>query len=133
MAKIRVVLADDHPAVIATVRQVLDHYCEIVDAVEDGEQAIHSVVRFHPDVLVIDITMPVMDGFQAARRLHDLKSQTRVVFLTMHEDPDFVEAALCAGASGYVTKTRLSTDLLPAVREAVSGRVFVSQSTFSKP
>lgn len=128
MTKIRVLLADDYPEMIQTVRQALDDAFEIVDAVEDGQKAVDAVLRLNPDVLLIDISMPMMDGFQATRHLRDLKCQTQIVFLTMHEDRDFVEAALSAGASGYVTKARLFTDLVPAIRAAVSGRIFVSQT-----
>jgi len=128
MTKIRVLLADDYPEMIQTVRQALDDGFEIVDAVEDGQKAVDAVLRLNPDVLLIDISMPVMDGFQATRRLRELKAQTRIVFLTMHEDRDFVEAALSAGASAYVTKARLFTDIVPAIRAAVSGQIFVSQT-----
>jgi DNA-binding NarL/FixJ family response regulator len=126
MAKIRVVLADDHVSVIEMLRQTIDEYCEIVDTAEDGQQAIDKVLQLVPDVLVLDISMPVMDGLAAARRLRDLSSATRIVFLSMHEDQDFVEAALAAGASGYVTKSRLYSDLVPAIEEVMLGHTFVS-------
>ena len=128
MSKIRVVLADDHQAIIATIRQALGDDFEIIDTVEDGQKAVDAVVQLNPDILVIDLSMPVMDGLQATRRLRNLNSPAKIVFLTMHEDRDFVEAALSAGASAYVTKARLFTDLVPAIREAVLGRVFVSQT-----
>lgn len=128
MAKIRIVLADDYPGIIQTVRQALDEAFDIIDAVEDGQKAVESVLRLTPDVLLIDISMPVMDGFQATKRLRSLKSPTQIVFLTMQEDRDFVDAALSAGATGYVTKAHLFTDLVPAIRAAVSGHVFVSET-----
>ena len=99
MSKIRLVLADDHQEILATIRQALDENFEIIDAVQDGQKAVDAVLKLNPDVLVIDISMPVLDGFQATRRLHDLRSSTRIVFLTMHEGQDFIEAALAAGES----------------------------------
>lgn len=80
------------------------------------------------DVPVIDISMPIQDGPQAAKRLRAANSRAKVIFLTIHEDRDFVAAALSAVASGYVTKARLSTDLIPAIREALLGHTFVSQT-----
>jgi DNA-binding NarL/FixJ family response regulator len=131
VAKIRVVLADDHPAVLAKVRGVLGEQFEIVDAVADGNQALDAVLMLDPDVLVIDISMPVVDGLQAAKRLQQAHCRAKVVFLTIHEDHDFVTAALSAGASGYVTKARLSTDLVPAIRAALQGHTFVSHTLSS--
>src|SRR5271165_7078414 len=127
MARTRVVLADDHQEVIARVCRTLDESFEVIDTVEDGNQAVEAVLLLDPDVLVIDISMPVLNGLQAARRLQGLNCRTKVVFLTIHEDHDFVTAALSAGAAGYVTKARLSTDLVPAIREALLGHTFVSQ------
>lgn len=107
---------------------VLGEEFDIVGAVKNGCDAIHEVERLDPDVLVIDISMPVLDGLQAVSRLHTTNPRTKVVFLTVHEDLDFVAAALSAGANGYVTKALLTTDLVPAIREALEGRTFVSQS-----
>ena len=129
MKKLRVVLADDHQAVIDRVRQTLGDGFDVVAAVGDGEQAIDAVCLLSPDVLVVDISMPVLDGLEAARRLKELNCQTKIVFLTVHEDGDFVEAALAAGASAYVTKARLIRDLVPAIQEAMRGNVFVSRWT----
>lgn len=126
MAKIRLVLADDYQGVIDKVRQTLDDHFEVIDAVGDGEQAIDAVWLLRPDVLVIDISMPVLDGLEAARRLQVLNCQTKIVFLTVHADHDFVEAALAAGASGYVLKALLTKDLVPAIYAAVAGSTFVS-------
>jgi DNA-binding NarL/FixJ family response regulator len=128
VAKIRVVLADDHHAVVAKVRGVLGADFEVVDAVSDGSQAVDAVLRLDPEVLVIDISMPVLDGLQAASRLQQAKCRAKIIMLTIHEDQDYVDAALRAGASGYVTKSRLSTDLIPAIRAALQGRTFVSQT-----
>jgi DNA-binding NarL/FixJ family response regulator len=86
-----------------------------------------EVRRLDPDVLVIDVSMPILDGLQAASQLRSANCRTKIVFLTVHEDQDFVAAALSAGASGYVTKSHLSSDLATAIREALQGHTFVSQ------
>jgi DNA-binding NarL/FixJ family response regulator len=127
VSRIRVVLADDHQSVIARVRAVLGEEFEVIDTAENGDQAVNSVLLLDADVLVIDISMPVLNGFQAATRLQRTNSRAKVIFLTIHEDPDFVTAAFAAGASGYVIKSRLNTDLIPAIREALLGNTFVSQ------
>lgn len=128
MAKIRIVLADDHRAVIEKIRLILDEKFEVVDTAEDGRQAIDAVRMLHPDVLVIDLSMPVMDGLEAAKQLQACNCPTRIVFLTIHEDRDFVAAAFSAGASSYVTKARMSTDLVPAIYNALRGYTFVSRT-----
>ena len=127
MAKIRVVLADNHQEVIARVRRTLGEEFEVISAVEDGNQAVDAVRLLDADVLVIDISMPVANGLEAAKRLVEAQSRAKIVFLTIHEDQDFVTAAISAGASAYVTKSRLSADLVPAIREALQGHRFVSK------
>ena len=129
LAKIRVVLADDHQALLARVRRVLAEEYEVIGMVENGTQAVDAVLTLNPDVLVIDISMPVLDGLQAARQLQKANCRTKVVFLTIHEDHDFVAAAFSAGAVGYVTKACLSTDLVPAILGAMQGHTFVSRFT----
>jgi DNA-binding NarL/FixJ family response regulator len=126
--KIRVVVADDHPEMIVKVRRALSEGFELIDVVEDGNQAVDAVLMMDADVLVIDISMPVLDGLQAANRLRKANCRAKIVFLTMHEDRDYVAAALSAGASGYVTKSRLTADRVHAIHEALRGNIFVSPS-----
>lgn len=126
MGKIRVLLADDHEPILKKVRMVLGDEFDIVGAVGNGRDAIAEVQHLDPDVLVIDIAMPTLNGLQAASQLMSCKVRTKIVFLTVHEDQDFVDAALSAGASGYVTKSHLTTDLVPAIREALRGGTYVS-------
>jgi DNA-binding NarL/FixJ family response regulator len=130
--KIRVVLADDHREVIAKVRALLGDQFEIVEAADNGRQAVTAVLALDPDVLVTDISMPVLNGLQAARRVRRTDSRVKIIFLTVHEDRDFIAAAFSAGAIGYVTKSRLSTDLVFAIQEAVKGKTFVSSSIRSE-
>jgi DNA-binding NarL/FixJ family response regulator len=127
MAKIRVVLADNHQEVVARVRRTLGEDFDVIGTVEDGNQAVDAVRLLDADVLVIDISMPISNGLEAAKRLVEARSRVKIVFLTIHEDQDFVTAALSAGASAYVTKSRLSADLVPAIREALQGRTFISK------
>src|SRR6202046_5951815 len=109
--KIRVVLADDHREVIAKIRIVLGDEYEIIEAAENGNQAVIAVLELNPDIFVTDISMPVLNGLQAARRIQKTNSRVKIIFLTIHEERDFIAAAFSAGATGYVTKDRKSTRL----------------------
>jgi DNA-binding NarL/FixJ family response regulator len=126
-----VLLADDHVQLLGELRLQLGREFEVVGAVENGEEAVHAVLRLSPDVLVLDIAMPVMNGFQAAARLRDLKCKTKIVILTTYEDHEYIDAAFSAGASAYVAKRHFGTDLVMAIRQVVYGNTFVSPSLLS--
>ena len=128
MAKTRVLLADDHDAMLEQVRSILSKDFDVVGTVNNGRDALTEVERLDPDVLVIDISMPVLNGLQTAAQLMSKKCRTRIVFLTVHDDQDYVDAAFAAVASGYVTKSQVTTDLVPAIREVLSGQTYVSNS-----
>jgi DNA-binding NarL/FixJ family response regulator len=130
MTKVRVLLADNHEAILAQVRAVLSEEFEIVGAVNNGLEAVAEVRRLDPDVLVIDISMPILDGLEAASQLSSERG-TKIVFLTVHEDEDFIAAAFSSGASAYVVKSNVTTDLIPAIREVLDGGTYVSR-TISK-
>jgi DNA-binding NarL/FixJ family response regulator len=125
---VRVLLADDHEDFLRKLCGELSMEFQVVGTAENGEDAVKAVGRLDPDVLVIDISMPILDGLQAAVRLRDAKCRTKIVFLTIHEQSDYVSAAFASGASGYVTKRHLGTDLAPAIREVFQGHTFVSPS-----
>jgi DNA-binding NarL/FixJ family response regulator len=127
MSKVRVLLADDHEGILTWVRTVLGEEFEVVGAVKNGRDAVEEVQRVDPDVLVIDISMPILDGLRAASQLSSNR-RTKIVFLTLHEGRDFVAAAFSAGASAYVLKSELRTNLVPAIREALQGRTYISSS-----
>ena len=127
MGKIRVLLADDHATILAQVRSILGEAFDVVGGVRNGRDAVEEVQRLDPDVLVIDISMPVLNGLQAVSELQSKKCRTKVVFLTVHEDQDYIDAAFSAGASGYVIKSRVTTDLIPAIREALEGHRSISR------
>lgn len=126
MNRVRVLLADDHEDFLAVEARHLEPEFDVVKAVGDGRALLEEAARLEPDILVLDISMPVLSGLDAARRLQASGCQARIVFLTVHDDPDYVRAALAAGALGYVVKCRLASDLLLAMHEALAGRSFVS-------
>jgi DNA-binding NarL/FixJ family response regulator len=131
MGKIRVLIADDNENVVERVRVILGADFEVVGAAFNGRDAVAETQRLDPDVLVVDISMPILDGLQAARRLRVTNPRTKIVFLTVHRDQDFVAVAFSAGASAYVTKSDVATDLIPAINDAFYGRTYISHSVQS--
>jgi DNA-binding NarL/FixJ family response regulator len=128
LERIRVVAADDHVNMITAIRSVLDEEFDLVAEVGNGRDAVAAVLALDPDVLVTDISMPGLDGLTATRQLKNANVRAKIIMLTMHEDAEFIQAALNAGASGYVTKARLASDLIPAIHEALLGNIYVSRS-----
>ena len=127
VAKIaRVLLADDHVPILAQTMNLLADEFEIVGSVGNGLDLIDASARLDPDVVVLDITMPGCDGIDAARQLKSAGCRAQLVFLTVHEDPDYVRAALDAGGVAYVAKARLASDLVPAIHAALAGQHFQS-------
>jgi len=120
--EIRVLLVDDNLATLARVSTALAPGCAIVGAMRDGPSALAAARELSPDVIVLDISMPGMNGFELATRLRQIGSKAALVFLTVHVEDEFVMAAREVGALGYVEKPRLAVDLLHAVREARAGR-----------
>jgi DNA-binding NarL/FixJ family response regulator len=122
----RLLLADDHAAMLGKSVRLLEGEFEIVGTVANGLDLLVTAARLDPDVVVLDITMPGLDGIEAARRLQRAGCRAKLVFLTVHDDPDYVRAAMDAGGAAYVAKPRLASDLIPAVHAALEGRRFVS-------
>lgn len=121
-------LADDQQEILETVARLLEDEFDVIAAVSNGLRAIEAAVRLAPDLIVLDISMPVFNGIEAASQLRESGSRVKVVFLTVYEDPVLVEGALSVGALGYVLKQRLATDLIPAIRQVLDDRIFVSAS-----
>jgi DNA-binding NarL/FixJ family response regulator len=127
LSKIRILLADDNTPVLEYVREFLTaNSCEVVGAVNDGEAAVRAAALLMPDVVILDLSMPVLNGIEAAKHILEAGPSTKIVFLTVEKDRDTCRAALEAGACGYVLKPRLATDLIPAIELAKDGRRFVS-------
>ena len=128
MARTRILLADDHKEIRDRAVRLLEPEFEVVGAVADGNALLKASAQMKPDVCVIDISMPQLNGIEAAIKLRESGSEAIIVFLTVNEDSDFVRAALRAGALGYVVKSRMATDLCAAINGAISGQLFVSPS-----
>lgn len=128
MDRPRVLLADDHELVLARVQSLLKSSFEVIGTVTNGRDLVAEAQRLQPDVIVLDITMPILTGIEATRELREAGSKIKFVFLTVNEDLTFVRACLAEGALGYVKKSRLGTDLIPAISEALAGNCFISPS-----
>jgi len=102
---------------------------DVVGVAHNGLQMVEEAMRLNPDIIVADISMPELDGIEAAHRLREMGAKASVVFLTIHESREFVEACLAEGALGYVVKSRMKRDLIPAINAALSGRCFVSSTS----
>jgi DNA-binding NarL/FixJ family response regulator len=121
MGRTRVLLADDHPDNAELLRELLQGECEVIGAVADGQALIEAADVLAPDVIVTDIGMPRVDGIEAAHEILRRHPGTRIVFVTVHNDPAVVARGMAAGALGYVQKGEAGDDLLPAVRAAARG------------
>ena len=128
VVRARILLADDHKGMRDRAVRLLEPEFEVIGAVGDGCALLEAAAQMKPDVFVLDISMPGVSGIKAAAQLRDSGSTAKIIFLTVHEDPDFVQAALDAGASGYVLKSRMASDLRSAVKGAMAGRLFISPS-----
>ena len=124
MARARILVADDHEEVRNKIVQLLKRQFDVLGAVCDGPEFLQAVDELKPDLCVLDISMPKMSGIEVAYRIKQTHSQTKIVFLTLHDDLDFRAAALETGAEGYVTKARMGGDLIFAVKEVLAGRRF---------
>ena len=126
MSKIRIVLADDHQAMLENVRELLSTHFDVVSSVTNGQEALDAALLLRPDIAVLDIAMPVMNGIEAARLLQAADPSIGIVFITADRDAAVCRAALDTGAQGYVIKARMASDLIAAVRMASQRQQFVS-------
>lgn len=121
----RIFLGDDHPVVLKATTALLESQFEIVGNAMDGATLVLEVARLCPDVIVVDIMMPVLSGIDAAHRLRELAPSVKIVFLTVHSEPQFVEACAAEGALGYVLKSHMKAHLIPAIRAALIGQAYI--------
>ncbi|MDF0665278.1 MAG: response regulator transcription factor [Nitrospira sp.] len=126
MSKPRVLLADDHALVLEGFKKLLEEQCQVVGSVEDGRSLLDAAKRLRPDIVVLDISMPQLNGLDAARRLRKIVPQARLIFVTVHADPDYVNQAFKAGASAYLLKRSAGSELSLAIEAVRNGNYYVT-------
>jgi DNA-binding NarL/FixJ family response regulator len=128
MKKPRLLLADDHRIVAEGLRGLLEPEFELIDIVQDGRALVARAKELNPDVIVADISMPLLNGIEAALQLKKADVTAKIVFLTMHQDITYATKAFEIGASGFVLKHSAPSELVTAIREALAGRIYVPPS-----
>ncbi len=126
MTRPRVLLADDHRLLREAFARLLEPDCEVVGAVGDGRDLLDAAPRLRPDVVVLDVAMPLMNGLDAARELKRVMPEVKVIFLTMNEDPDLAAEAFRVGASGFLLKHAAAAELVQAIQEVSRGRAYIT-------
>jgi DNA-binding NarL/FixJ family response regulator len=126
MKRPRVLLADDHRLLREAFAQLLVPSCDVVGAVADGRALLAAATELRPEIVVLDIAMPLLNGLDAARQLRREMPEVKVIFLTVNEDPDVAAEAFRAGASGYLLKNSAASELLQAIEEVSQGRSYVT-------
>ncbi|HWI68985.1 MAG TPA: response regulator transcription factor [Nitrospiraceae bacterium] len=126
MSRPRVLLVDDHTLVLAGFRKLLEDRCEVVGVAEDGRTVLRMAQELEPDIVTLDISMPQLNGIDAARKLKKLLPRTKVIFVTMHADPAYVNEAFKAGASGYLLKRSAGSELIQAIQSTMAGQWYVT-------
>jgi DNA-binding NarL/FixJ family response regulator len=126
MKKTRVLLADDHKILLEGLKSLLEGEFEVVGSVEDGRALVDQAATLHPDVIVADISMPQLNGIEAARQIKKADKNIKIVFLTMHPDATYAANAFEVGASGFVLKHSAPSELITAIHEAMKGKTYVT-------
>lgn len=126
MSRPRVLLADDHALLLGAFEKLLAADCQIVGQVADGRALVEAAERFDPDVIVLDISMPLLNGLEAGRQIKQKRRSIKLVFLTMNEDPDLAVEAFRAGASAYLLKRSAASELSTAIHEVMKGRTYIT-------
>lgn len=126
MSRTKVLLADDHTLLLEAFKGLLEPEFEVVGAVPDGRALLEAARTLKPDVIVLDIAMPLLSGLEAARQLQEISPQAKLIFLTMSPDPDVAAEALHLGAAGYLLKTSAASELTKAIRDALRGLKYIT-------
>jgi DNA-binding NarL/FixJ family response regulator len=128
MKALRVPLADDHAIVLEGLRHILEAEFEIVGEVADGRALVSAALMFRPEIIITAISLPLLNGIEAAREIRKINRKAKIIFLTMHADASYAVEALDAGGSAYILKSAAVGEILLAIREVLNGRVYVSPS-----
>ena len=126
MSRPRVLLADDHTLVLDGFRKLLEDQCEVVGMAEDGRTLLRMAQELQPDIVTLDISMPQLNGIDAAKKLKKMLPHTQLIFVTMHADPAYVNEAFKAGASGYLLKRSAGSELRHAIQSVMGGQCYVT-------
>ena len=126
MKRPRVIMADDHSLIMAGLRKLVEADCDVVATVEDGRALLEAAERINPDLILLDISMPLLNGLDAARQLSKIVPECKLIFLTMHANPSYATEAFQAGASGYLLKRSAASELPQAIRSALSGQYYLT-------
>jgi DNA-binding NarL/FixJ family response regulator len=127
MTRCRILLGDDHGVVLEGLRRILDRPgFEIVGAVKDGRALVEATAKLHPDIIIVDVSMPLLNGVEAATQIRKHDRRSKIIFLTMHPETAFAVEAMSAGGSGYVLKDTAGEELLTAIGEVLHGRIYVT-------
>jgi DNA-binding NarL/FixJ family response regulator len=126
MMRPRILLADDHRLMLEGLQRLLQGHTQVVGAVEDGRSVVQSAIQLRPDLVLLDISMPGMNGLEAARALKSAVPDCKIIFLTMHADPLYAAEAFEAGGSGYVLKRSAATELVQAIRVVMQGKPYAT-------
>lgn len=126
MKRARILVADDHSIILAGVRSLLEEEWELSGHVEDGRSLVEAALRLRPDLIIVDIGMPVLNGIDAVKQIRKVWPEAKILFLTMHANLMYLKGAMRAGGSGYVLKSSAAEELQPAIRKILRGQVYVS-------
>jgi DNA-binding NarL/FixJ family response regulator len=127
MKKPRIILADDHKLLLEAFQKLLEPHYDVVGTVSDGQALVESALLLTPDVVVVDVAMPLLNGLDAGRRLKQKLPRIKIVFVTMNYDPDLAAEAMRAGASAYLLKNSASSELFHAIEEALKGKSYITK------
>jgi RNA polymerase sigma factor (sigma-70 family) len=132
MKKARVIIADDHSILLAGLRRLVEDTCDVVGTVEDGRALVAAAKQLKPDVIVLDISMPLLNGLDAARQIKKSVPDVKLIFLTMHASTTYATEAFKAGASGYLLKQSAASELQRAIETVLGGQTYLTPS-ITKP
>jgi len=124
----RILIADDHKLVAELCKQLLESEFDVVGVVADGRALVRAAGKLKPDVIIVDVAMPILNGLDAGRQVKEMLPSVKLVYLTMNPDPEIAAEALARGASGYLLKTCASSEMVLAVREVLRGKTYLSQA-----
>jgi DNA-binding NarL/FixJ family response regulator len=124
--KPRIVIADDHEATRYILRRIAEPECEVVDEVGNGLEAVQSAERLRPELVVLDVSMPVMGGVDAARLIHERFPEIHIIFASQHTTREYADEAFRVGAQGYIVKQAVASELAAAIRDVLAGKTFRS-------